>query len=91
MNERLSGRDVDACLLLLEAALVQIRSACWSNEVDKAEALADAFHNLPRLLRESRPSWTVGGFEALFLDRLIAKYPEFSAMRDTLREGRDRG
>jgi hypothetical protein len=88
MNERLPVREFDACLLLLERALVRIRDACWSREIDKAEAVADAFHNLPRLLLEARDSWTIEGFETLFLAGLIEKYPEFAGMRDELRAAR---
>jgi hypothetical protein len=42
MNTRLSSLEVDACLYLLERALIQVRAACWSKDIDKAEALADA-------------------------------------------------
>jgi hypothetical protein len=85
MNTRLSSQDVDTCLLLLERALVQIRAACWSKDHDKAEALADAFHNLPRLLMETRESWTIEGFEHLFLAGLVERYREFTGLRDELR------
>jgi hypothetical protein len=86
MNTRLSQEEVDACLFLLERALVLIRGACWSKDIDKAEALADAFHNLPRLLMEGTPeSWTIEGFEELFLDALVSKYPECAGLRDELR------
>jgi hypothetical protein len=88
MNHRLPARDFDACLLLLERALVQIRAACWSKDIAKAEALADAFHNLPRLLMEQRDSWTVEGFETMFLGGLIERYPEFSGLREELRRTR---
>ena len=84
MNTRLSNREVDACLNLLERALVLIRAACWSKDVDKAEAIADAFHNLPRLLLETRESWTIEGFEQLFLQGLVEKYPECAGLRDEL-------
>jgi hypothetical protein len=85
MNAGLSSQEVDACLLLLERALVLIRAACWSKDVDKAEALADAFHNVPRLLMEKRESWTIEGFEQLFLAGLVERYPDFAGLRDELR------
>jgi hypothetical protein len=88
MNDRLSTRDVGACLLVLERALVHIRAACWSKDIAKAEALADAFHNLPRLLMEERDSWTVEGFETLFLGGLIEKYAEFVGLQEELRNAR---
>jgi hypothetical protein len=53
MNTRLSREENDALLWLLERALVHIRAACWSKDIEKAEALADAFHNLPRRNRVS--------------------------------------
>jgi hypothetical protein len=90
MNESLSSREVHTCLLLLECALVRIRAACWSKDLARAEALADAFHNLPRLLLEGRNSWTIAGFERLFLDELVAKYPEFAGMQHELRAARSR-
>jgi hypothetical protein len=70
--------------LLLERALVRIRAACWSKDVDKAEALADAFHDLPRLLMGPSESWTIEGFEHLFLAGLVQRYPEFAGLRDEL-------
>jgi hypothetical protein len=84
MNARLSSQEIDMCLLLLERALVRIRAACWSKDVDTAEALADAFHNLPRLLMETRESWTIEGFEQLFLAGLVERHPEFAGLRDEL-------
>ena len=88
MNDRLPTRDFDVCLLLLERSLVQIRAACWSKDVAKAEALADAFHNLPRLLMDRRDSWTIEGFETLFLAGLVAEYPEFAGLQEELRQAR---
>ncbi len=88
MNDRLSARDFDACLLLLERALVQIRAAHRSKDIAKAEALADAFHNLPRLLMDRRDSWTIEGFETLFLAGLVEKYPEFGGLQEELRQAR---
>ncbi|MGH7435991.1 MAG: hypothetical protein ACRENE_09980 [Polyangiaceae bacterium] len=85
MNTRLSSKEVDACLVLLDRALVLIRAACWSKDVDRAEAIADAFHNLPRLLMERRESWTNEDFDRLFLEGLIEKYPELVGLRDELR------
>jgi hypothetical protein len=85
MNTRLTSQETDACLWLLERGLVQIRAACWSKDVDKAEALADALHNLPRLLIGTPEKWTIASFERLFLDSLVAKHPEFAGLREELR------
>jgi hypothetical protein len=84
MNESLTPAERDRCLLLLERALVHIRAACCARDLAKAEAIADAFHNLPRLLLESRPAWTLDGFDQLFLAGLVEQYPEFEGLRELL-------
>jgi hypothetical protein len=85
VNPRLSEQEVQSCLSLLEHVLVSIRGACWSEEFDKAEALADAVHNLPRLLLGMYESLTLEGFESAFLEGLIETYPEFAGLRHILR------
>jgi hypothetical protein len=85
MNEQLSSGEVDACLRLLERAFVLVRASCWSKDVERAEALADALHNLPRLLLESPDGWTIEGFERLFLDGLVERYPEYAGLRSEFR------
>ncbi len=81
MNQRLTTRELDACLLSLERALVLARVACWEKDIEKAEALIDAFHNMPRLLLGERPGWPTGdwslaGHNQLFLESLLERYPE---------------
>ena len=90
MNPRLSREETDALLWALERAVIQIRAACWSKDIEKAEALADAFHNLPRLLIGTPETWTIEGFE-LFLDGLVGKYPEFAGLRQELRARLSKG
>jgi hypothetical protein len=87
VNTRLSSDEVDRCLLALERALIMIRAECWAKDTARAEALADAFHNLPRLLLGTQESWTLDGFDALFLEGLIEKYPELASLRRLLRAG----
>jgi hypothetical protein len=40
------------------------------------------------LLLEAHNSWTTEGFERLFLEGLIEKYPEFTGMRNELQAAR---
>ena len=45
----------------------------WNTQ---ARTIADAVHNLPRLLAGLEPTWTLEDFERMFLNPLLAKYPE---------------
>ncbi len=54
--------------------------ACWQNDVDRAAAIADAFHTLPRLLLGEPPGgprsgWSVRGHNQMFLAGLLEQYP----------------
>ena len=83
MNSHLSTDQVDALLEMLSRALVQIRSAALDCNVARAEAIADAFHNVPHLLSRDDPKRTVDEFRAHFLVPLIARYPDLEWL-DTL-------
>jgi hypothetical protein len=73
----LSPADRDSCLEILQRGLVSIRSAAMAGDAKRAEALADALHNLPRLLRQDPPAgWSLQGFEEMFLRGLKDAYPE---------------
>ncbi len=37
---------------------------------------------------DRRDSWTVEGFESLFLAGLVEKYPEFAGLHEELRQAR---
>ena len=72
MNAQLTAAETDAPLEMLDKALVQIRMATWQGDLKRAEAIADAVHNVPRLLCEGdRHGWTVSEFRRLFLAPLI--------------------
>jgi hypothetical protein len=80
MSRDLSRQEMDACLLSLERALVMARDACAQGDVEKAEALIDAFHNLPRLLLGKRSAagtadWSLRSHNELFLAPLLERYP----------------
>jgi hypothetical protein len=85
MNSQLSPRAIDACLEVLYRGLVQIRIASQDGDNERAEAIADALHNLPHLLLEGdRRGWTVAAFRALFLAELIERHPELSGLDELL-------
>jgi len=85
VNPALTPNDFDACLLSLERALVHARLACWDNNVEKATAIVDAFHNLPRLLLGPKPGWptadwSVKGHNEMFLKPLLERYPDLQGL-----------
>lgn len=85
MNGTLSARDVDALLEVLERGLVEIRLAAMSGQTKRAEAIADALHNVPRLLSEGqRHGWSVAAFRELFLAPLLAEHPDLVALQEPL-------
>ncbi len=85
MNPTLSAAEMDALLEILGRGLVQIRLVAAAGDSGRAEAIADALHNLPTLLREGhRWGWTVTSFRDLFLAGLIERYPEFEGLRQPL-------
>jgi hypothetical protein len=87
VNPDLSTTDHDACLEILERGLVLIRLAAQAGDVERAEAIADALHNAPRLLREGHKwGWTVAGFRELFLNGLVARYPDLADLGRPLDE-----
>jgi hypothetical protein len=89
MNPTLSASEVDALLEVLERGLVRIRLLAASGDTMRAEAVADALHNAPRLLREGqRWGWTVSGFRDLFLAGLLERYPDLQGLQQPLDEVR---
>lgn len=86
MNTELSREDFDAYLRILRDALVLIRCACYQTDLARAEAISDAFHNLPDLLL-GWPGYTADFFERIFLRGLVERYPELSARFDRSRLG----
>ena len=56
-------------------------------DAQRAEAIADALHNLPDLLRvEHEYGWTLVVFRELFLDGLSASYPDLAGLSQPLDE-----
>jgi hypothetical protein len=85
MNPTLCTAEVDALLEVFARDLVQIRRVAGAGDPRRGEAIADALHNLPTLLREGhRWGWTVAGFRDVFLAGLIERYPEFEGLRQPL-------
>jgi hypothetical protein len=85
MNPTLSTAEVDALLEILRRGLVQIRLVAGAGDSQRAEAIADALHNVPTLLREGHKwGWTLTGFRDVFLAGLIERYPEFEGLRQPL-------
>jgi hypothetical protein len=84
MNQTLSAAETDALLEVLERGLVHIRLLAGSGDCQRAEAIADALHNVPRLLREG-DNWgsTVAVARDVFLAGLAERYPEFEFLRQT--------
>ena len=87
MNPELSTTHQDACLEILERGLVHIRLAAMGGDAKRAEAIADALHNLPRLMREGQKwRWSISGFRRLFLDELVRQFPDLQGLAQPLDE-----
>jgi hypothetical protein len=85
VNPDLSSAQADALLEILERGVVRIRLAAAAGDAALAEAIADALHNVPRLLREGHKwGWTVAYFQDVFLAPLIERYPDLSGLRQPL-------
>jgi hypothetical protein len=81
----LSAPETDALLEILARGLVRIRLLAGEGDTQRAEAVADALHNVPRLLLEGHKwGWTVAGFRDVFVAGLIERYPEFEGLRQPL-------
>jgi hypothetical protein len=85
VNPELSTDQQIACLQILERGLVQIRFAAMSGDAKRAEAIADALHNLPRLVWEGEKwGWTIEGFRRLFLDELVRRFRDLAGLEQPL-------
>jgi hypothetical protein len=85
MNPALAAEEQDALLEILERGLVRIRLLAASGDAERAEAIADALHNVPRLLREGQKwGWTIEYFRELFLVPLVQRFPEFAGLAQPL-------
>ncbi|WP_146649309.1 hypothetical protein [Labilithrix luteola] len=87
MNPQLSPEECAACLEILYRGLVQIRNLSAAGDSARAEAIADALHNLPHLLRTGpQRGWDVATFRNLFLEPLIERYPDLAWLTQPLDE-----
>lgn len=87
MNPNLTPEECAACLELLYRGLVQIRLAGMDGNAQRAEAIADALHNLPHLLSVGHKyGWDVATFKELFLKPLAERYPDLAGLSQPLDE-----
>ncbi len=85
MNPNLTPVECTACLEILYRGLVQIRLASLDGNAQRAEAIADALHNLPHLLSVGHErGWDVPTFNELFLAPLIERYPDLAHLAQPL-------
>jgi hypothetical protein len=68
---------------MLHRALVLIRFACQAQDIERAEAIADAVHNLPINLINGGQ---IDDFEELFLTPLIEQYPDLKCLKEMLND-----
>ncbi len=85
MNPNLSPAELAACLEILYRGLVSIRLAALDGDTARAEAIADALHNLPHLLSVGHErGWDIAGFREMFLDPLVERYPDLAGLAQPL-------
>lgn len=81
MNPNLSPEAQAACIEVLGRGMIEIRASLWSGDPKRAEAIADALHNLPQLVLEGeRFNWSLREFRGLFLADLVGRYPDLAGM-----------
>ncbi|HEY3351688.1 MAG TPA: hypothetical protein VGQ83_00435 [Polyangia bacterium] len=86
MNRTLSESQIDAALEVLYEGLVALRMAAMAGDAGTCEAISDALHNLPDLVRVGdKRGWTVERFVYLFLSPLAERKPEAAAWAAKLR------
>ena len=79
MNRSMSPEEIDPLLELLEHGLVAIRIAALDGDTERAFAIADALHNVPRLILAGDTwGWTLAELHDSFLDGLVATLPSFA-------------
>jgi hypothetical protein len=87
VNPNLTPEECAACLEILHRGLVQIRMAGMAGNAQRAEAIADALHNLPRLLSVGHEyGWDITTFRKLFLEPLGERYPDLAGLSRPLDE-----
>jgi hypothetical protein len=81
VNASLTSAEIEALLEVLHHGLIRIRLAGYAGDLTRAEAIADALHNVPRLILEGdRWGWSIAELRTLFLDDLTQRYPELAVI-----------
>ena len=76
--------ELDAYLRFLGRAIVLVRLACMSRDVERAETIADAVHNLPLLLVGGGHAPELARFDELYVRPLVTRYPDLDELRHQL-------
>lgn len=76
--------DQQPYLQLLHRALVLIRFACQGGDTQRAEAIADAVHNLPLHLGNAEQ---LRQFRDFYLQPLVERYPDLRELTELLPNG----
>ncbi len=93
MNASLTNAELEALLEVLHHGLIQIRLAGYASDIARAEAIADALHNVPRLISAEgdRWGWSIAeSYERFFLDPLLERYPTLFTIKQSLDGNRRR-
>jgi hypothetical protein len=87
MNPALSAAEMDALLEVLDRGIVGIRWLAGRGDAKRAEDVADALQNVPRLVNEGQKrGWTLADFRSLFLTPLVERYPDLAWLEEPLNE-----
>jgi hypothetical protein len=82
MSDRIDEARLDGYLELLRSTIIQARAACWDGDVERAEAILDAVHNLPGfLLGKEYPEFD-STFRDHYLEPLVERYPDLVGLLD---------
>lgn len=76
-------QDCAAWMEVLQRGLVYIRAACQAGDTSRAEAIADALHNIPAIVA-GRDHYTLDDALNLFLLPLVKRYPDLQPLLDAL-------
>jgi hypothetical protein len=86
MNPALTEAQTDALLAVLYEGILRIRLAAGAGDSVQAEAIADAIHNVPFLLKEGPEwGWSIDVQREVFLIPLVERYPELAGLVTALR------
>ena len=82
MKNRIPEERLNAYLRFLGRAIVLARVACQNKDTDRAEAILDAIHNLPRFLVGEEYTEFEANFRTFYLDPLVKRYPDLKGLAD---------